>query len=282
MPKSVRHPVSVTFVGVLGIMICLFSLAGSRPANGNDQIPYRLGIFPLLPPVQLENAYGPVAVALGDAVERDVVFRTKSTFKAYRDALRTQTYDIALVQPFDYVETARDNGYEPVAKRGEPLTAILVTNARRGMTSVADLADGRLGWPPETAAVSFLMRRHFRSLKFDASEIEDQYFRNHVACLHALIIDQVAGCVSAPTPLAMFEQHNDVQLQVIAESPEIPHVLFVVHERVPESDRALIAQTILSWQESRDGRNVLETMGAHRGFVTARDAHYDAVRRLNR
>jgi ABC-type phosphate/phosphonate transport system substrate-binding protein len=76
-------------------LLPVFSVTGQEQA-------LRFGVFPFTPPNLLERRVGPLVKAIGDHLQRPVIFRTRNSFDAFLQGLRNQSFDIALIQPFDY------------------------------------------------------------------------------------------------------------------------------------------------------------------------------------
>ena len=104
-------------------------------------------------------------------------------------------------------------------------------------------------------------------------------FRSVDSCFQQVIIGAASACVAPPFAPAVIEVKMQVRLRVLLETPSIPNLSIVVHSRVPETDRELLKQTILSWSDSASGKSLLNGMKTRR-FVVAADAEYDVVRTM--
>lgn len=266
-------------------VVCLFvCLAGIFPVTktvAETRVPYSLGILPFLPAFNLEYAYGAAAVEFGKVLKGRVVFRTTHTFDEFRNALKNEDYDIVLVHPFDYVQVAAEHGYLPLARFSEPLTAVMVVLEDFEGVFSETLTDAKIGWLPQTAAVSQLMTRYLEKQGFDIDKVNSRYYRNHTECLQAVLNQVVVACVTAPIPLKLFQKNSDLMLRIIARTDSIPHALFAAHSRLIPFERALLKQNILSWGETVSTRELLMAMGEDRKFVETTDQDYDALRSIN-
>lgn len=264
-------------VWILGLFLMAPATAGAEPQIGSE---YIMGVFPHLPPRELEKVFSPIADDLGKAIDRKVVLRTNTTFERFRDNLDAQLYDIAFVQPFDYVRAADRYGYQPLATRTQRLATIVVVSEDSALTDLEDLRGKRLALPPEDAAVSHLLRAHLRGQGLSPGEdIELSHHRSHVSCMQQVLIGEAAACGTAAPARRYFERKMDVRLRVIETTHAIPHSLFTIHPRVPEKERELIQQRILSWANSETGRELL-ARGRLKPFVAVSDGQYDIVRKM--
>lgn len=265
---------------VLACTVALFVYPQDARAGEKD---YALGVFPFLPPTRLQERFGGYAGALAKALDRYVEFRTRSTFEAFQDEIKAQTYDIIFVQPFDYIVAADSYGYLPLASANEPLRAIIVVKKGSQLQSLNDLRHKTVALPPHSAAVSRLAVSAFEKLGMViGTDIAMLHLRTHSACLQALLIGKADACATNLAPLRVFSLTRDVSFRMLGESDAIPHVLFAIHERVPKRDREIMRRTILALGESKPGNALLEKSGWPTGFVAANDDDYDIIRTMSR
>ena len=64
---------------------------------------------------------------------------------------------------------------------------------------------------------------------------------------------------------------------MLAQTPQVPNSLFVVHSRVPEKDRKRLIHVILSWAATEEGNKLL-TNSQLSNFVVVTDDNYDILR----
>jgi len=261
------------------VLCALAATAGPALAADPELRPYLLGVFPHLSISRLEAIYAPLAREIGNAIGRPVQFRTRSNFGAFTDELDNGTYDIALVQPFDYIRVHDTRGYLPMARRGEPLSAVIVVASEAPYRSLADLRGTIIALPPEVAAVSHLTRIALSEAGLDpARDVTLVYDRNHDGCLQRVMIGAASACGTASGPVRFFQAKMKVLFRVLAESPSIPHVLFIIHPRVPPQERERALAAIVGLPSTPTGRAIIDE-GQLKPFVPVTDAEYDVVRR---
>ncbi|MFL6571118.1 MAG: phosphate/phosphite/phosphonate ABC transporter substrate-binding protein, partial [Burkholderiales bacterium] len=202
----------------------------------------------------------------------------------FGDALRNETYDIALVQPFDYVDAHDKHGYLPLARRGEALEAVIVVRQDSPLASIQDLKGRIVSNPPADAAVSQLTSMAFRDAGIDPQTgLKRYYGKNHFACLQSVVIGAADACGTAEQALRTIENQSQLptRFRIVHKTRSIPHALFVAHKRVPQKDRDVLRRTILEWPNTEPGRKILDA-GHFVPFVAARDTDYAVVRRYIR
>lgn len=250
----------------------------TQTAQSSARKAYVLGIFPHLATARLEEIFAPIAADLSRAVGRRVLLRTRSSFAGFSEELGREKYDIALVQPFEYVMIRERYGMVPLARRGSPLSAVIMVNSDAPYHELADLKGRVLALPPEVAAVSHLAKTALLHAGLvPGRDIRLRFLRSHDACLQQLMIERADACATADYPVRFFQDKMHILFRQLARTPKIPHVLFVAHPRVSAADREAIRQAILSWPEREEGRKIMAN-GRLQPFKLATDAEYDVVR----
>jgi phosphonate transport system substrate-binding protein len=243
---------------------------------------YLMGVFPHLPPRDLENVFGPMAKDFSGHLGKDVVLATSTTYERFSELLDDQKFDIAFVQPFEYVRIADRFGYLPLATRTEKLNGLVVTLADSPIKTIKDLKGKRIALPPESAAVSILIRNHLRAHGLvPDKDVTMTHHRSHVSCMQKVVIGEADACGTAAPSVRFFENKMQLHLKTITTSREIPSSLFVVHPRVPASQRAQLRDRIISWSNTEEGMAILNR-GALTPFVATADADYNVVRELSK
>lgn len=259
-----------------------FVLLTPRPVAEGREIKheYIMGVFPHLPPRELEKVFSPMAADLASILGKPVIFRTSSTYQKFQKQLAMQTFDIAFVQPFDYVHIADKYGYLPLATRQEELTAIIVTKPNTPLASTQDLKHKTVSLPPQVAAVSHLVEDHLRSHGLQpGKDVRLTHYRSHVSCMQQVLIGAADACGTAAPALRFFQHKMKVTLKIITRSKSIPHTLFSVHPRLPPGERNKIRSRILGWGKSATGRKLL-ARGKLMPLKPILDSDYDVVRKM--
>ena len=260
------------------LMLCLAVFPVMAEAPVEEPGSYIFGAFPYLPPRELENLFAPIAADFKHVLGRDIQFMSKTSYEAFaKSLLEDQLYDIAFVQPFDYVNAADHAKYLPLAARPEKLYALIVTLNESPIHSIADLKGKRISLPPKDAAISRLIRVYLRKHGLIAGKnIEYVYLRSHTSCLQHVLIGLIDACGTTPSAMYHLKDGSSEQLRGIAETDAIPPALFVVHTRVPEADRKLILKAILAWSKVPEGPAGIQLSG----FAPIHDSAYDVVRKF--
>lgn len=273
-----RHAVSVLMA--LTLTVLSLTSAPLRSAGaGEPGDACRFGVFPYLPVLSIDQIFGPMAASFAQDIGRPVYLKTKSTFEKFADELVRQTYDIVLLHPFFYVDVANGNGYRPLARVNDQLTAVVMIGAEQPWRGWHDLAGRVLALPPELSAVSEMVKTALidAGLKPEVDVIL-RYYGTKMGCLQAVVTGSADACAVPRFALAQVGPIAELKLKVMTETEPISHLVIAVHSRVPETARAKLLADILSWPHTERGQAILAA-GAWPGFVVARDGDYDEVRR---
>jgi phosphonate transport system substrate-binding protein len=264
-------------------IVCALGTALFASHAGAAEKPYELGVLPYLPVARIYELHAPMAADLEAKLGRPIRLSSKADYAAFGQQLRNEVYDIAFVQPFDYVDAHDKHSYVPLARRGEALEAVIVVRQESPLANITDLKGRIVSNPPADAAVSQLTSMAFRDAGIDPERGVNRYYaKNHFACLQSVVIGAADACGTAEQALRTIEKQSPpARFRVLHRTASIPHALFVAHRRVPQKDRELLLRTILEWPNTEPGRKILD--GGHFvPFVAARDAEYEVVRRYMR
>ena len=247
-------------------------------AESNRDRDYSFGVFPYLSAVNMDNVYAPVSNELSKSINHKIKFRTSSNFKKFLSKLKSENYDIALIQPFWYPVAVDKKGYIPLLKMKEPFVALIMTLNDSSIRSVDDLKGKVIATPPAFVPVVHMARRALiKQGLVPRKDFTFKAFKSVDSCFQQVLIGKASACVAPPFAPAIFEKVMGVKLKTILKSPGIPNLALVIHPRVPVVHRVKIKKTILSWEHSETGKGLLENMQTE-GFVPIVDSEYNLVR----
>lgn len=274
--NTLRYLAGTCFTASLGLAALLIA----SPVSSDQKHEYTFGVFPHLPPRQLEKVYAPIAKEFSEILGHEVHLRSNSSYQNFMENLDQGKFDIAFVQPFDYVRVADKLGYKPLATRVEPLSTIFVVNKGSDIKSAKDLKGKTIALPPKVAAVSRLTMDYLKKLGLDPNkDVTITHHRSHVSCMQQVIIKAADTCGTAAPALRFFEHKMKVDLDVVAETGSIPHALFTAHPGLPENDYNKIKAAILSWAKTEKGQALLKH-GKLSPYKEIKDEDYNIVRKM--
>ena len=96
--------------------------------------------------------------------------------------------------------------------------------------------------------------------------------------MQSVLINKADACGTSLRAMYHYEDEMlNHRLRIVHETEAIPHVLYVVHKRVPKAHRDILRQTILNWQNTPEGRDILKSSRMSR-FTAASSQDYDILR----
>ena len=258
----------------------LFVIPSIALSSGNSNHQYEIGIFPHLSKTHLQATYTSVANSLAKNLDHTIHFDVDESIENFYQHLKSEHYDIVMVQPFEYVTLAKQYGYIPLATQKEMLRALIVAKKGGAIQNIQNLLGRKLLLPPNSTAISYLTKKHLHDFGFNLNQdISIRHERTHVACLQKLLLGFTDACATLQEALDFFERRMEVQFQVITQTLEIPHTLFAVHPRVDLSHRQALTKALLRWGDTSEGKKILKNKWLM-PFREISDKDYDIVRKI--
>jgi phosphonate transport system substrate-binding protein len=264
---------------VVALLVAIVMGSPAVGAGDGAMLPaYRLGIFPYMAPRQTIQFFGPIAADMEQALGRSVKLESQRSFSDFGHAMAAETYDIALIQPFDVAEFVENRGYLPLARLSIPLVCQFYVRSDSPYQSIADLRGTTIAMPPaESANARMTLRALYDNGLVPGRDVEVRYFNSHDSCVQQVWAKSASACGTARPVIVMFEQRMHASLRSIYDTPPLPHMLFVVHPRVPAADREKLLARVTGWSETEKGRVLVKGIGVP-GFVPATAAEYAPLR----
>lgn len=280
-PQAGRLGLTVFLAVVLMLSTLLFAgVSKAQTAMQQQDVSpvYTLGVLPYLVPRNMAALYGPAARNMSQQLGKRVTLKTAGSFERFRENLRREVYDIAIIQPFDYPLAVDELGYLPLAQVNQQLRAVVVTRAGSSFKQLGELAGERVVMAPRHAATS---RQGLWALKeaglVAGEDVQVDFLSTHDACLHEILIGNATACITGPPPLKDFTARTGAELTVMMRTDPIPHVIALVHPRVPAADRARLESVMTGWSGTAEGQAILRPM-RFPGWVKARPEEYAVMR----
>lgn len=238
------------------ILSISFSAAATTDKHQKE---YKFGVFPYLPTNRIKKVYTPIAKHLSETIGASVKLRTKSTFAAFQESLYAEEYDIAFVQPFDYIVAHDKYNYLPLVRRNHPLRTVIIVKKGSPYKRLNQLKGKVVTTPPAHSAVSRLTNKSLKQNGLNLkTDITRTYKKNHFACLQSVLIGEAAACGTTERVLKHF---SDIKMKdkftILYKAQEIPHSLFVIHKRIPQEIREKLIKSMVDWPNTKNGRKIL-------------------------
>ena len=282
--RRTRHAAATWLALGAGFLLSIMPLSYTHAVEtetSSEKPAYKFGAFPMIQVGQVDKIFSPVAAEFAQVLERPVHFRTKPSFAEFRQELSLETYDFAVVQPFDYILAHDKHNYLPLAHFEKPLTAVLMVLSDSPLRGLQDLKGTRVALPPVTAATTQMAKKTFLDAGFDLKrDLSLQYTKSQDSCLQLVMVKSASACSSSPRAVHVFEEKWGKHFRTLFETPGIPNTLFVVHRRVPKEVRELLLKTVTSWPESSEVGREFVKLNNNLRLLPAEDSAYDVVRKF--
>ena len=220
----------------------------TQPASDRD---YIMAVVPFLPAERLELSFGPLAARFGEVLERDVYFRSASGAARFAENLSAETYDFALLSSVLWAQ-ADAGAYVPLARIPGTFTGEFVTLEDSPLQSVEDLRGRRLVLI-QVEGVDVLARYTLQQLGLDLTkDVSIRRVENALSCPQQLLAGTADVCAATFITRQRFSAQMNVELKVIGKTVAAPNALLVAHRRVPEVERDLIRDFMMTWRDDPD------------------------------
>jgi len=261
------------------ILLSLLTLSFSNSYATEKSKGYKFGVFPYLPTNRIKKVYSPIARDFERVSGTSILLRTKSSYKTFKEALLKEEYDIAFIQPYDYVLAHDKYNYLPLARRSIPLRTVIIVDKDSEYKELKDLKGKIIATPASHSAVSRITDKTLSDKGFDLNtEVNRKYKKNHFACMQSVIIGEAAACGTAERALKHFgDVKMKAKFRILLNAQEIPNSLFVIHKRVPAETRELLINSIIDWPNTASGKKILAG-GKIIPMVRTEDSVYDVIR----
>lgn len=250
-------------------------VAAQQPATLSRQLLF--GSFPYLQPRVLATQLAPITQAFSRQIGETVHFRTTPTFERFTVNLAEAQYDIALVRPFSYAAAERA-GYKPLARVKDDMVAGFYVREDSAVRQLADLRGKIVATPPASAVLTQVGTRHLVDKGLQPGrDLTLEHRRGHDSCLREVATGEAAACITTSILVNTLAGNISTRFRLLDQSPPVPGVLFMAHERLPAAVRLRLKELILSWNHSGEGEQI------HRSSWLGPFAPVDAVqyRRLS-
>ncbi|MGL6261460.1 phosphate/phosphite/phosphonate ABC transporter substrate-binding protein [Vibrio sp. WXL210] len=236
----------------------------------------RFGIVPQQSATRVAEHWIPVSNFLSRQTGFDIRFATKPSISQFEQELAQGRYDLAYMNPYQYIQGHDQQGYEAIAKaRDKQIRGIVVSRKGSGLDSLSDISGQRLAFPsPVAFAASILSQGYLKRHQVDYTPI---YVRSHDSVYHNVAKGVfIAGGGVMRTFNAMDKSITD-QLTVVWESDGYtPHAI-AVHPSISQEKALSIQQAFLALEEHAPELLIPLRL---KGFTVAHNDEWDDVRLL--
>jgi phosphonate transport system substrate-binding protein len=240
-------------------------------------------VHPYDTPSRVYARFRPLTLWLGAVVGRPVRLVIATTYAEQIDMIATGRADFAYIGPTPYVRARARASVEILAGEAEHGQAFyqsaLVVRADSPIRRVADLAGKRIALGAEISMSSAVAPKQMLAQaglkRSDLAEVAhlDRHERVALAVLHG---DFDAGGLR----LDIAKTYLPRGLRILATSQPLPPHVIAASPRVPAEEADRVRRSLLHADDT--GLAAFRALGSNTGFVAVEDAHFHAVRRMEK
>ncbi len=241
--------------------LLVFASLAAPAAPAAEAPPLDLGVFPYLSTRTLLDLYQPVRAYLAQEMGRPVNVFTAPNYKAYASETQRGVYDIVLTPPHFARLAQREAGYIPLAMYTRELRGMVVVARDSPIQSLPALKGKRIATPNQLALVTMMGRQLLRDngLAAEASvSVLDVALHNNAVL--AVKNGEAEAAIVSSTALEQMPAELRNSVRVIAQTPRVPHVMYLAHPRLGQSIKRIKA-ALLKFPEAAEGRVFLHDAG---------------------
>lgn len=256
------------------------ALALAAPACAADEAqarPLRLGIFPIVSPVELFRRFTPLRAYLATALGREVRLATARDFPTFVRRTAARRYDIVITAPHFALLAADPGPYEVRASLRRTLVGHVVVRADAPYRTLGALAGRRVATPPESALITLAGRELFARHGLTGPRAPRwRAYRSHNGAYEAVLGGMADAAVVSVNALRKALERG-APLRTVARTPDLPNTALLVARDLPPALRARIEAAFVAAREDPAGRIALRRAGIP-GWRPARVDHYRVLR----
>lgn len=255
----------------------LIVLIVSLPVSQAVCAEYLLGIVPQQSSTKMVRHWIPITNYIYQQSGIKIKFATAPTIPIFEKRLAEGLYDVAYMNPYQYMQYHKHPGYTAFVKaRNKKIIGIIVVHKDSAINSLKQLHKQKIVFPSGAFAATLLPRAFAQKV---GVKLYPAYVRSHDSVYRNVAHKRyVAGGGVVRTLRAMAPEIAS-QLRILWTSKGFtPHAI-AYHPRVPVRDMESIKAALLKMQESKEGRKLLRNIKIT-GFESAKDQDWNDIRKL--
>ncbi len=269
-------------VKCLFIRICLLYFVihfSVDEAHAND--PLTLWVHPGLPATELIKKFSPLAAYLGKKCDQPIQVKISKSYRSHIKRVGEDRMDLAYMGPASYVKMTHTYGEKNLLAclevNGKPFYyCVIVTRQNSSIKTLQDLLGKVFAFGDPNSTMSHLVPRYMLSkVGIKVSKLKSHEFlasHNNVA-LGVLGGYYDAGGVRE----VVYYKYQARVLSVLAKSPPIPALLFVVNNKLPEITITNLRQSLVQLKDQTVLTSIKKSVT---GMTIVKDEDYDSLRAI--
>lgn len=253
---------------ILLIFTSLTTAIHAQELTSNGEPIYTFGIVPQFEQRKLFRIWQPII----DEIERQTGLHLKikgsPKIPTFEKNFLGGKFDFAFMNPYHIILANQSQGYIPLVRDGgRSLQGILVVKKDSDIKEVSQLNSRQVAFPaPNALGASLIMRADFQ--RSFGLNITSSFVQTHSSVYLSVVkglADAGGGVLST---LNLQKPAIKDQLRVIYKTRKIPPHPIAAHPRVPKQHRDMVANAILNYANSLEGKNMLAKIPIKQAIAT--------------
>jgi len=235
-------------VAALFFLVCHVGVAFAAPNT-----PIRVGVLPTLSAKVLLTSYQPLRVYLERELQRPVEMVTSPDFRRFQHATLAGDFDLLVTAPHLARLSQMEAGFLPVATYLAANRAILITAKNKPIKQIEELRGRNLAIFDPLGLIVLQAQQWLEDRGFEQGrDYRAMIFPSHNSVGFSVQHGESLMGVISPAGLLQTPPETREQIQIFAELPQVPSLIWVAHPRLKrEADRLQAA--LLRFAETPEG-----------------------------
>ncbi len=228
---------------------------------------------------ELARRWVPIMEYLSKRTGYSIHFTTTKDIPTYQREMREGKFDIAYINPYHYTLFRRAAGYDAFAQEKDAnLTGVVVVGKNSDIKDMSALNGKELAFPaPGALTATILPMMYFKE---HGIAVTPHYVTSHESVYRAVAKGLYPAGGGEQRTFDNTDPAIRDQLRVLWTAPQLPPFLFAAHPRVPKAAVERVRAAMLAMEQDPEAKPLLKAIN-FKGIAPAKDADYDAVRKLN-
>ncbi len=245
------------------LLALLMGFAASAVAQPTQQAPLEIGIFPYLSTRALLSTYQPLQQFLEQKLHRRVHLVTAPDMRTFVGRTQEGVYNYVVTAPHFARLAQMESGYRPLLRANRNLAGVLLVRKDSSIRNIEQLRGKIVVTPDSLAIISLLGVELFkRNGLIAGKDVIIQSLPTHSAAVVTLQNGAADAAVVSPTAFLQMTPEQRAGLSVIAQTAEVPHVMFLASAKVNTADADAFVLLLRQFTEhTAEGKQFIESLG---------------------
>lgn len=250
---------------------------GPLAARSEPPPPLRVGVLPTLSTRVLFNTYEPLRGYLERELQRPVVMRTATDFRAFHTQTVAGDFDLVVTAPHLARLAQRERRWAALATYRTPAHAILLATKEHPVRSVEELRGKTIAHPDRLAlvviqTVAWLQERGLREGQ-DYMLLSVSSFNS---AAYAVQQQQAALAIMSPSSMRQLPEQLMRDTQVFQTLPAVQALVWIAHPRL-DSDTTRVRQALLQFTTEQPAGQEFFKVSGYGGMEAISDQQMRAL-----